>query len=266
MFIFLKMKFNKCSIVLHMEEYRNEARKRYENKIEKERIEQEQQRERIEQEQQRERIEQELREREQCERELREQEQIDQERERIEHEQQELDSKREFTEQWMIWMTLLTEDILHSLHELTLLVEKIPMSQDYLYECMVELVEQLNSIQETRKIDATEARLIHEAMLKLIQMTKIDIEIQPMDTSQDEDYARHVEHRELEQLQEQVQHHGLGEIEQLGNELPICSIERRLGLNVAQLREIARMHDIKIKGNKRELCLILSRHGLVRLV
>jgi hypothetical protein len=242
-----------------MEEYRNEARKRYENKMEKER----------EQREQRERNEQELREREQCEQELREQEQREQEqqeRERIEQEQQEIESKREFTEQWMIWMTLLTEDILHSLHELTLLVEKIPMSQDYLYECMVELVEQLNSIQETRKIDAIEARLIHDAMLKLIQMTKIDIEIQPMDTSQDEDYARHVEHRELEQLQEQVLHHGLGEIEQLGNELPICSIERRLGLNVAQLREIARIHDIKIKGNKRELCLILSRHGLVRLV
>jgi hypothetical protein len=253
-----------------MEEYRNEARKRYENKIEKEREKRE--KEQLEQREQEQR-EQEQREQEQREQEQREQEQRDQElreRERIEQEQRELESvKQEFTEQWMIWMTLLTEDILHSLHELSLLVEKIPMSPDYIHECMVELVQQLNSIQETRKIDATEARLIHDAMLKLVQMTKIDIEIQPMDTSQDEDYARHVEHRELEQLQEQVQilhHHGIPEIEQLGNELPICSIERRLGLNVSQLREIARIHDIKIKGNKRELCLTLSRHGLVRLV
>jgi hypothetical protein len=233
-----------------MEEYRKEARKRYE----KIRMEQEQREREQEQEQREREQEQEQREREQ-------------EQEQIEQEQQQKET--EFNEQWMIWMTLLTEDILHSLHELTQLVEKMPMSQDYLYQRMGELVEHLNGIQETRKIDATEARLIHDAMLNLVQMTKIDIEIQPMDTSQDEDYARHVEHQELEQAQMQVIHefgNELGNELGIGHELPICSIEKRLGLNVAQLKEIARIHHIKVKGNKRELCLILSHHGLVRIV
>ncbi len=243
-----------------MEEYRAEARKRYE----KTRMEQEKRE--LEQSEQR---EAELREREQREQEQREQEQREQEQresELREQEQRELELRKqrelEFNEQWMIWMTLLSEDILNSLHELTQLVEKITMSQDYLHERMVELVEQLNSIQENRKIDATEARLIHDSILKLIQLTKIDIEIQSMDTSQDEDYARHVEHHELEQAHMQ----GLHEFGQELPELPICSIEKRLGLNVAQLRDIARVHDIKVKGNKRELCLTLSRHGLVRIV
>jgi len=219
-----------------MEDYRKEAQKKYEEKrLERLRLETERQE-----------LEKQELERHEIER---------QELERQEIERQELE-RQEFNEQWMIWMALLSENTLHSLHELNGLVEKITMSQDYLYERMVDLVEQLNTIQETKNIDATEARLIHEEMLKLIQATGIDIEIQAMDTSQDEDYARRVEERELEQLQnvQDVQ------------DVPICSIERRVGLNVNQLREIARIHNIKIKGNKRELCLILSHHGLVRLV
>lgn len=229
-----------------MEDYRKEAQKKYEEKrLERLRLETERQ----------ELEKQELERRELERQELERQELERQELERQEIERLELE-KHEFNEQWMIWVALLSENTLYSLHELNRLVEKISMAQDYLYERMVELVEQLNIIQETKKIDATEARLIHEAMLKLIQFTGIDIEIQAMDTSQDEDYARRVEERELEQLQD------INNVQ----DVPICSIERRVGLNVNQLREIARIHNIKIKGNKRELCLILSHHGLVRLV
>jgi hypothetical protein len=229
-----------------MEDYRKEAQQKYE-KTRLERLRLETERHEFEkQELERQDLERQELERQEFER---------QELERQETERLELE-RHTFNEQWMIWVALLSENTLYSLHELNGLVEKIPMTQDYLYERMVELVEQLNTIQETKKIDATEARLIHEAMLNLIQLTGIDIEIQAMDTSHDEDYARNVEERELEQLQDIP--------DQL--HVPICSIEKRIGLNVNQLREIARIHDIKIKGNKRELCLMLSHHGLVRLV
>jgi hypothetical protein len=220
-----------------MDAYRKEAQQKYE-KTRLERVRQETERQELE--------------RQELER---------HELERQELERQELE-RNEFNEQWMIWVALLSENTLYSLHELNGLVEKIPMAQDYLYERMVELVEQLNTIQETKKIDATEARLIHEAMLKLLELTGIDIEIQAMDTSQDEDYARHVEERELEQLQDVQDVQDV----QDAQDVPICSIERRIGLNLNQLREIARLHNIKIKGNKRELCLMLSHHGLVRIV
>jgi hypothetical protein len=234
-----------------MEDYRKEAQQKYE-KTRLERLRLETERHEFEKQE----LERQDLERQELERQERERQEL----ERKDKERLELE-RNEFNEQWMIWVALLSENTLYSLHELNGLVEKIPMTQDYLYERMVELVEQLNTIQETKKIDATEARLIHEAMLKLIQLTGIDIEIQAMDTSQDEDYARHVEERELEQLQDIP-----NQLQNIPEQVPICSIEKRIGLNVNQLREIARIHDIKIKGNKRELCLMLSHHGLVRLV
>ncbi len=244
-----------------MEDYRKEAQKKYEEKrLERLRLETERQ-ELERQELERQELERQELERQELERQELERKELERnELERQELERQELE-RQEFNEQWMIWMALLSENTLHSLHELNELVEKITMSQDYLYERMVDLVEQLNTIQETKNIDATEARLIHEEMLKLIQATGIDIEIQAMDTTQDEDYARRVEERELEQLQDIN-----NQLQNIAEHIPICSIERRVGLNVNQLREIARIHNIKIKGNKRELCLMLSHHGLVRLV
>ena len=198
--------------------------------------------------------------------------------EQYEREQHEI--KHEFNEQWMVWTTLLEEDTLHSLHALTTLVETIPMEQDYIHERMVELVEQLNTIQETRTVDAVEARFIHEAVSKLVQLTKIDIEIHAMDTSQDEDYARNVEQIDIEthtmytsqdedyaRNVEQIELEQYQDVsERLDQPLQLCSIDKRIGLTVLQMRDIARLYNIKITGNKRELCLALAHYGLVRLV
>lgn len=48
--------------------------------------------------------------------------------------------------------------------------------------------------------------------------------------------------------------------------VPICSVTKRIGLTVPQLKEIARTHLLSQQGSKEELCLRLQQAGLVRIV
>ena len=49
-------------------------------------------------------------------------------------------------------------------------------------------------------------------------------------------------------------------------DVPVCSLMRRIGLTVPQLRGIAIEHGIPAYGSKAELAVRLSTHGLVRIV
>lgn len=66
----------------------------------------------------------------------------------------------------------------------------------------------------------------------------------------------------LQQLQQPV----VQDVPVVNGGVPICSVTKRIGLTVPQLKAIARTHLLSQQGTKEELCLRLQQAGLVRIV
>jgi hypothetical protein len=184
------------------------------------------------------------------------------EAEKIREEEQCEIEKREL---WMTWCSLLEEDCIMALTELENMIPWMEKEQVQTY--MVDLIRQMNEIHERKKIDAYQANEIRVLFSRMIELAELDIDIETMDTTQDEEFAIELQTVHDEELARQLQQEPI--LEQMPEPIqnvPICSIERRMGLTLIQLKEIARTYNLPTSGNKRDLCLLLSDRGLVRIV
>ena len=130
------------------------------------------------------------------------------------------------------------------------------------------MVEIINLQQEEVQSNAEQVRRMGHLMKKILDMAELDLEIDMMDVSQDDQLAR--------QLQEQLYLYEHMEIAPMAppvvqevvlhQDLPICSITRRIGLTVKELKDIAKQHRLSTQGAKEDLCRRLVEAGLVRLV
>lgn len=140
----------------------------------------------------------------------------------------------------------------------------------------VLLMEKVNESQANRSSTAEEVRVLHQIMKDIFDLSQVEIEIELMDTTMDEEVANRVQfelNQEVHMLPPPM-HMVLPPLlvdEQPpmvldDNELPICSLHRRVGLTVLELRELARRYRLSPRGTKPELCLRLVNARLVRLV
>jgi hypothetical protein len=139
----------------------------------------------------------------------------------------------------------------------------------------VLLMEKVNESQSTKSSTAEEVRVLQQIMKDIFELSQVEIEIELMDTTMDEEIANRVQF----ELNQEVHMHQpvMPIIPPLmiddqppmmvdDNELPICSLHRRIGLTVLELRELARRYRISPQGTKPELCMRLMNARLVRLV
>lgn len=138
----------------------------------------------------------------------------------------------------------------------------------------VLLMEKVNESQATKSPTAEEVRVLHQIMKDIFELSQVDIDIELMDTSMDEEVANRVQ---FELNQEAPMFHQPMLLPPLvvdeqppmvldDNELPICCLHRRIGLTVLELRELARRYRLSPQGTKPELCMRLVNARLVRLV
>ena len=173
---------------------------------------------------------------------------------------------------------------------------------DELRERTVQLVETVNTQHELIPHTNDDVRHVHEVMKALLETCGVNVPIEIMDVSQDETMAQRIQdelfhehsipdvsgehvnpnpydHQApfqfpspgtdrpmsvlatmLQQLQQQQQQ------PMVHDGVPICSISKRIGLTVPQLKAIARTHLLSQQGTKEELCYRLQQAGLVRIV
>ena len=148
---------------------------------------------------------------------------------------------------------------------------------DELQKRTMQLIDILNLQQEELRSNANDVRKMADCMKNIISLTELEVEIDIMDVSRDVEMALHLQedfYREIADHVVQVplvMPPPLALLEQANANailpvLPICSIERRVGLTVPQLKDLARQHGLRITGTKQELCMRLSEAGWVRLV
>jgi hypothetical protein len=283
------MKFLVCEyIVILMEHYRSEAKLKYDLFKEK------QDQEKLELD----RREQEKREQDRV---AREQEQVAQELERLEQERLEHERQKElhtldvFELEFSVFIIALEYELLPILNQLHTNLNNVL----YLYEKhnlmhviqekITHLIETINDIQKHKRMLPHEAKEIYECMKTIISNVKMDVEIQVMDTSEDEHVAQEFQLSEDErlahQLADQLAHQlddQLDRVDQFENEmedrlnqfdiqlpqgpLPVCSINKRIGCTLVQLRAIAVENRIPHHGTKPVLALRLAQAGLVRII
>lgn len=137
----------------------------------------------------------------------------------------------------------------------------------FLAERTTRLVEVLNHYHESRTNGVEEVQAVQDCMKTLFQWCGMeDVTIEAMDTSMDEQLAKHLQETMYDALDvfdaipvEPPQ-------EYLPLHVPVCSLTKRIGLTLVQLRMLARTHGIATSGSKPELCVRLAQHGHVRLV
>jgi len=243
-----------------MDEYRNEAKKRY---YEKQKLEEEAKAEqfRIVEEQQRQ-----------------EEEQQRQEEQRYMEEVQHMNSVLH------LWDTLLitfpiTVEAMKDLH--THVHEVIPLFQRYdrmeeIQERMIHVIEIVNTQHEVIPHSVEEVKRVHDVMKNMIDTCQVDVTIETMDVSQDETMAQRVQEElfhdvPLVPLDHLAPMDFLNPIDHdmylpFPIQRPICSYTRRVGLTVPQLKELARTHHISQQGSKEDLCRRLADAGWVTIV
>jgi hypothetical protein len=175
---------------------------------------------------------------------------------------------------------------------------------DEMRERTVQLVETVNTQHELFPHSNDDIRHVHQVMKTLLDTCGVDVPIEVMDVSQDETMAQRIQDElfqeqpihtipdasgaymnpyvhqvplpsalpatdqpmsvlatMLQQLQQQQQQQPM-----VNDRVPICSVSRRIGLTVPQLKEVARAHMLSQQGTKEELCRRLQQAGLVRIV
>ena len=130
----------------------------------------------------------------------------------------------------------------------------------FLSDRVVRFVDMMNRYHESNRSSASDVQLLHNILKTIIQLTEVEVDIEMMDTSIDEKIALELQetfYEHLDLYQEEV-----NELQAL----PICSVTRRIGLNVVQLKELAKQHNISTQGTKSDLCNRLFYSGLVQIV
>ena len=130
----------------------------------------------------------------------------------------------------------------------------------------MRLVEWINLQQESIPSSAEQVRELGGIMKRLIDYSELDIDIDLMDTSRDEDIARQWNQHQPEPFIDI----GLGQhlfppVEE-DIHLPLCSFRKRIGLTLLELRELAKHHHIPHTGSKEQLCIRLAAHGMVSII
>jgi len=139
-------------------------------------------------------------------------------------------------------------------------------------ERVLQMIDTINLQQEEYKGTAEEVREYGRLLKGIIDRCEIDVQIDLMDTTGDVEYAERL-HREM--LQENMvrydnplPHVNLPpplEPFALPMRLPLVSLNRRIGLTLPQIKDLAKMHRISIQGNKAEIVRRLVDAGRVRL-
>jgi hypothetical protein len=139
----------------------------------------------------------------------------------------------------------------------------------------VLLMEKVNESQAAKSSTAEEVRVLHHIMKDIFELSQVEIDIELMDTTMDEEVANRVQfelNQEVHMLPLPMHMPPPFVIDEQppmvldDNELPICSLHRRVGLTVLELRDLARRYRLSPRGTKPELCMRLVNARLVRLV
>jgi hypothetical protein len=199
----------------------------------------------------------------------------------LEQDQKERETVTRALEEWDSILLSLHDDTMLSIYMLSSLLEStLPLftERNMMEEWktrVVHLIERLNSIQENRTSSTEDVKAMEGIMRHMISLTGVDVQIETMDTTQDEQFAMQLAWEQEQQwapLQIE-QEHWMPAREVLDrdaledeNPLPVVSLTRRIGLTVPQLKELARQHGQKMTGTKEELSLRLSQAGWVRIL
>jgi hypothetical protein len=135
----------------------------------------------------------------------------------------------------------------------------------------VLLMEKVNEAQTIKSSSAEEVRVLHQIMKDIFELSQVEIEIELMDTSMDEEVANRVQFELNQELLPPPMPlpHVIDEQPPMvldDNELPICCLHRRIGLTVLEMRDLARRYRLSPQGTKPELCMRLLNARLIRLV
>lgn len=143
-------------------------------------------------------------------------------------------------------------DLLHEYHRM-----------DSFQERVLQLVDTVNLQQEELHGTAEEVRRYGQLMKDLLALCEIEVEIDLMDTTEDEVMAERLQFELHNEpfidipVQEHPQvHHP---------RLPMVSLTRRIGLTLPALQHLCREHGISTKGNKSDVVRRLVEAGKVRL-
>lgn len=134
---------------------------------------------------------------------------------------------------------------------------------------VVRFVDTINAYNKHRRNSITEVQSIQQSMKTIFELCEMDgVTIESMDTSMDEEMARHIQETMYRQddVYEQVELYHNIDANEYNEILPFCSTTKRIGLTLVQLRELAKRNSIKTTGTKEELCHRLHQYGKVRLL
>lgn len=160
---------------------------------------------------------------------------------------------------------------------------------DELQERVVKLVHFLNELSQKNQFDLHEIREMGNVMEMIIRVSDVDIPIEMMDTTQDEEFSKTLysqlnnienniinnvvieEKEELIEEKEELIEEKIEEKEEVIEEkieiLPSVSLSStRIGLRLPALRAIAKANVIPSSGTKKELAERLAVHHLVQIV
>lgn len=134
---------------------------------------------------------------------------------------------------------------------------------------VVRFVDTINTYNKYRRNSITEVQSIQQSMKTIFELCEMDgVTIESMDTSMDEEMARHIQETMYrnDDVYEQVELYHNIDANEYNEILPFCSTTKRIGLTLVQLRELAKRNSIKTTGTKEELCHRLHQYGKVRLL
>jgi hypothetical protein len=170
------------------------------------------------------------------------------------------------------------------------LVYMVPLSDSLgrLTEIQTQIttwIEEVNMIREIEPPSLEEIRLITPLLKEIFALCHVDIHIEMMDTTNDRNMLQQIQQQEDESYALELSRQEEKEAEPMfpllprmphmpfvapaavaAADIPICSLTKRVGLTVPQLRGIAIEHGVPSYGSKVELAVRLSTHGLVRIV
>lgn len=247
----------------HLKEYREEARLRYQRKLDEEKEKAKKQEEEVQ-------------------REIIEKEKIEKDHSTI----------YEMLADWDHVVQNMNQDMILSLHLLyTILTEeKMELVRNYdrldeVQERVIRLVNRLNDLNEKENKNLDEVREMSAMMQQLIAQSGVDITIQEMDTDGDLDYCRQLQEEEMKEMnfpafpvlpvasfsvqpvEEKEEKSASSSSSSSSVSKAFVSLSTTKGMRLQTLRALARSHEIVFdeKESRRELAIRLSTHGLVRI-
>lgn len=141
---------------------------------------------------------------------------------------------------------------------------------DELQDRVIKLVHNLNELSAVQNgsngSNLHEIREMANVMQMIIHLSEVDIPIEMMDTTNDEELSKNL-HYQLNQYidekdeKEDIIHQEAVEI------LPTVSLSStRVGLRLPAMRAIAKANGILLSGTKKELAMRLAANGLIQLI